>query len=274
MLGEVSTQLKPQLKPSPTTLRPACCSSHLLAATHPRRSHFPYYHRPRSTVYVADGNLYFNRSSCTVAEASEIFAECAWEEELCGLWGHHGKRWVRMSELDAFCARKGAPPPTKPVVVHNDSVAQSKAPASKPEPELEVVASGACKVEGAAAAHVRAQVDAMRAGDFALAFRLNSQPNQSRLGSAATFETIVKSNASFAALAALPTAQSVEEIRGGAGAAGEEAVEGAMVELHLFLELCATTNEPPLEFAFKLVSERGADAKGWAWRTDGVRIVC
>jgi iron complex transport system substrate-binding protein len=57
-----------------------------------------------SRVYVADGNLYYNRSSPRILEAAEIMAEMVWEEELCGLYGHHGAAWVRLSELPAYCS--------------------------------------------------------------------------------------------------------------------------------------------------------------------------
>merc|ERR1719440_791894 len=56
-------------------------------------------------VAVADGNLYFNRSSCGVVETAEIVAEAA-HEDLCGLFGHHGRHWVRLAELATFCARE------------------------------------------------------------------------------------------------------------------------------------------------------------------------
>merc|ERR1719491_2083025 len=42
--------------------------------------------------FVADGDRFFNRSSCEVVESAEMFAEMA-HSELCGLWGHHGKHW-------------------------------------------------------------------------------------------------------------------------------------------------------------------------------------
>jgi iron complex transport system substrate-binding protein len=57
-----------------------------------------------SRVYVADGNLYYNRSSPRVLEAAEIMAELVWEDELCGLYGHHGAAWVRLSELPDYCS--------------------------------------------------------------------------------------------------------------------------------------------------------------------------
>ena len=49
---------------------------------------------------MADGNLFFNRSSCGVLETAEIVAEAA-HPGLCGLLGHHGKRWVWLSEPKA-----------------------------------------------------------------------------------------------------------------------------------------------------------------------------
>ena len=60
----------------------------------------------RGRVYVADGNLYFNRSSCGVVETAEMVAEMA-RPDLKGLWGHHGKHWVALDELEAFCGREG-----------------------------------------------------------------------------------------------------------------------------------------------------------------------
>ena len=74
----------------------------------------------RGRVYVADGNLYFNRSSCGVVETAEMVAEMA-RPDLKGLWGHHGKHWVALDELEAFCGREGAPPPTKPVAVAEEA---------------------------------------------------------------------------------------------------------------------------------------------------------
>ena len=65
-------------------------------------------------VYVADGNLFFNRSSCGVVETAEMLAEMAWPE-LKGLWGHHGKHWVALDELQAFCSREDASQTTKRV---------------------------------------------------------------------------------------------------------------------------------------------------------------
>ncbi len=50
-------------------------------------------------------------------------------------------------------------------------------------------------------AHVRLQIERLRVGDYAGAYSLNSADNQARLGDVATFEGIVKGNASFAALA-------------------------------------------------------------------------
>ena len=63
---------------------------------------------------MADGNLFFNRSSCGVLETAEIVAEAA-HPELCGLLGHHGKRWVWLSELKAFAMRAGAELASKPL---------------------------------------------------------------------------------------------------------------------------------------------------------------
>ena len=52
-------------------------------------------------VFVADGNLFFNRSSCRILETAEIIAEAA-HPELCGLFGHHGRVFVRLDELDGL----------------------------------------------------------------------------------------------------------------------------------------------------------------------------
>ena len=106
----------------------------------------------------------------------------------------------------------------------------------------------------------------MRHGDFADAFLYNSSANQSRLGSAATFGTIVRGNASFAALAASEPDECTISAQGGAS----NAADGATAELHAVLHGAA--GEPPLRFAFQLSSE-GAGA-AWEWKTEGVTIVC
>lgn len=49
--------------------------------------------------------------------------------------------------------------------------------------------------------HVEKQIAFLRTGEFLRAFELNSTANRARLGNAATFEKVVKSNSSFAALA-------------------------------------------------------------------------
>jgi iron complex transport system substrate-binding protein len=58
-------------------------------------------------VYCADGNRLFNRSSTDVVTTAEVLAEIAHGPELVGLWGHHGKEWVRLSELERFASRPG-----------------------------------------------------------------------------------------------------------------------------------------------------------------------
>jgi iron complex transport system substrate-binding protein len=56
-------------------------------------------------VYVADGNRLFNgRSSSEVVTTAELLAELS-HPALVGHWGHHGKEWVRLSELERFAAR-------------------------------------------------------------------------------------------------------------------------------------------------------------------------
>jgi iron complex transport system substrate-binding protein len=55
-------------------------------------------------VYIADGNRLFNRSSTDVVTTAELLAELS-HPALVGHWGHHGKEWVRLSELERFAAR-------------------------------------------------------------------------------------------------------------------------------------------------------------------------
>ena len=71
-------------------------------------------------VFVADGNKYWNRSSCGVVETAEMTAEMS-HPDLMGLFGHHGKLFVRLDELEDFCTREGAPSPTKPIPSCNDA---------------------------------------------------------------------------------------------------------------------------------------------------------
>jgi len=110
--------------------------------------------------------------------------------ELCGLWGHHGKHWCRLDELDAFCAIT----PPLPAGMPPADLARNKVAPTKPLPPARTQ-----ELEDGALATVDAQLRALRAADFDEAFRLCSADNQARLASAATFESICTS-ASFSVL--------------------------------------------------------------------------
>ena len=212
-------------------------------------------------VAVADGNLYFNRSSCGVVEAAEIVAEAA-HPELRGLFGHHGRHWVSLSELDAFCARDGAASPTKP---------------TKPVALASGVVAAAVESGGGAAklrdtdaatpsAHVDAQLKALCDGDFASAFALNSAANRARLSGAANFEAIVKGSPSFSVLLHSSTV-CVVQCDDGEGSAAAAAVR---VQATAAADIAAAANiADEVRFVFDL-SRSGAGT----WETDGVRIEC
>ncbi|KAH8070917.1 hypothetical protein JL721_4834 [Aureococcus anophagefferens] len=53
--------------------------------------------------YVADGDRFYNRSSCEVVETAEMTAEMAFPE-LRGLWGHHGKHFLEALRAEDFDA--------------------------------------------------------------------------------------------------------------------------------------------------------------------------
>ena len=59
-----------------------------------------------------------------------MVAEMAWPS-LAGLWGHHGKAWVRLAELEGFCQRDGAASATKRVVLADDSDRAGAVPSPK-----------------------------------------------------------------------------------------------------------------------------------------------
>ncbi|XRB02664.1 iron complex transport system substrate-binding protein [Pycnococcus provasolii] len=190
--------------------------------------------------FVADGNKYWNRSSCGIVETCEMAAEMAWPE-LAGLWGHHGERWVRLSELDAFCSRPGAQPVTKPVVL---------AEADDPMVPAKAAPLGARRAEASAVEVVNAQLAALFSGDWDGAFALNSKPNCARLGDAAKFAGVVRSSASFSVL--VDKGREVEVWECGSDVTVRARVEG----------------RPETTFQFMMVREDGA------WCTDGVRVEC
>lgn len=204
------------------------------------------------SVAVADGNLYFNRSSCGVVEAAEMIAEIA-HPELCGLFGHHGNRWVRLSELAAFCGREGAAPAFK-----NVDLAAGTGPAEK-DPMVTCVgiaddmpaANAQTATHHPATRHVQLQIERMRANDFVGAFELNSAANRERLGNANSFEAIVKSNPSFSVLAA-----------------AEGSIEFLNVD-NFSVALQVRNSEKSHGFIFDI-----SESKGGSLATDGVRIAC
>mmetsp|Transcript_35013 Transcript_35013/g.68946 ORF Transcript_35013/g.68946 Transcript_35013/m.68946 type:complete len:489 (-) Transcript_35013:179-1645(-) len=216
-------------------------------------------------VYVADGNLFFNRSSCGVAEAAEIMAECLWEDELCGLYGHHGRYWVRLSELDAFCDREGAsntPPAVSAAPVREDPPPKDISTISRPWQS----AAG-----DSSAAHVRAQVDAIRAGDFHLAFDMNSAANQKRLGDAEAFAAVVQINSSFAQLALSGKDARALKLSPAPNTAMVATADGSTREVEVML-LSSNRTAEEIQFVFQLLACRKGES--WSWKTEGVRVVC
>jgi iron complex transport system substrate-binding protein len=195
-------------------------------------------------VFIADGNKYFNRSSCGVVETSEMTAEMAWTE-LVGLWGHHGKNWVRLSELNAFCNRVDASPPTKRVDVAED-------PELSPDSER----TGLGNVGEGAALHVERQVEHLRAGKFLDAFNMNSTDNRDRIGGVETFESLVKSNSSFAALT--DSANKCQYV--------DRGLAGVVCTVEARLQ---TAMDGVITLAFDVTSSPEG-----AYETEGVRIVC
>lgn len=221
-------------------------------------------------VVVADGNLYFNRSSCGVVEAAEIVAEAA-HSELRGLFGHHGRRWVALSELDAFCNREGAAPPTKPVVLAS-SVETAAVENGSGTPPAATKVAALLGADATPSAHVNAQLKALSDGDFGSAFALNSAANRARLSDAAKFEAIVKGSPSFGILLHRSTTCVLQsgEGDGDKGVTADAAAAAVRVEATAAAGAAAAANvAEQVRFVFDL--SRSSAGK---WETDGVRIEC
>jgi len=144
--------------------------------------------------FVADGNKYFNRSSCGVVETAEMVAEMC-HAELIGLWGHHGERFVNLKELDRFCKRTDAPPPTKavpgPEASHGPQPSAEKFSCAIPDAN-EVFPVGAERMVLGPEDVVKAQLAALQMSDFPTAFEFNSEQNKARLSDSSKFGSIVK----------------------------------------------------------------------------------
>ena len=184
--------------------------------------------------YVADGDRFYNRSSCEIVETAEMTAEMAFPE-LRGLWGHHGKHFVALDELDAFCDL----PPRAPAGMPAAGGGITRAPAAPPPKDAAAAA--------AARAVAEAQLEALRAEDFDAAFALCSPKNRERLSSPAKFREIC-GGASFAALLT-----------------GGEVSRTDVVSASAATVAVAAGDK---RFLFDLAFEGGA------WCTDGVRVVC
>ena len=185
---------------------------------------------------VADGNRFFNRSSCEIVDTCEMVAEMAFPE-LRGLWGHHGQHWVALDELDAFCdMAPRAPAGMPPAGTTPDATASLT--------EADVGAAPRKLVE--------AQLGHLRARDFALTFELCSSANRGRLASADNFATICSSG-TFAVLVGDASESAVRLVAAKSASAATVRVD-----------VCGTPR-----FHFDVVLEANGD-----WRTDGVRVTC
>ena len=201
---------------------------------------------------------------CGVLETAEIVAEAA-HPELLGLLGHHGKRWVWLSELEAFATRDGAELPSKHV-----ALAPGAPPPSSDENREAAEARAAAAAKAAtlvaddgsgAATHVHAQLEALRGCDFAAAIALNSAANRARLGSAAAFEQIVRGSPAFRVLLETGAAARPRVLC----EVGEPGASAASVRV------TATPSGGGEDVCFGFDLRRGEADR---WETDGVRIEC
>jgi len=136
-------------------------------------------------VAITDGNKYFNRSSvASILGSAEIVAEFI-HPELCGMYGHHGTRWVRLEELSSFCSRNGVEEIRKDVVLA-EGVAESTNNIEQNVHKQESSPEHSERVK-----HVSNQIAALTRSDYAAAFAMNSAANQKNLVSAEKFEAIV-----------------------------------------------------------------------------------
>ena len=206
-------------------------------------------------VAIADGNKYFNRSSvASIIGTTEIIAEII-HPELCGMYGHHGERWVRLNELSTFCSRVGAEDVKKHVVLANniamnndgeDTASYQEQSNGKDSPTIQ---------------HVSKQIAALQRGDYEAAFQLNSPANQKRLVSADKFKAICEGWASFKVLTIPSTICKYYE---------GEIKEGSISNVRVDTIIAGSKGEV-LSFIFDL---RKSDDEDDRWETDGVGIEC
>jgi len=214
--------------------------------------------------FVADGNKYFNRSSCRVVETAEMVAEMS-TPELRGLWGHHGQHFVNFGELAIFCSRHDAPAIGKRVPGPDPS----HGPQTPAEvftgvstPTLPPPVLGAERLALGPEEVVKAQLEALKKSDFSTAFAFNSPQNQARLSSAEKFASIVKGS-SFSILLDPCVTVTTE-----APAIGEElGREKDSVAVRIVAEVASGERSM---FWFDL----GRAASDSPWCTEGVRVEC
>jgi len=214
--------------------------------------------------FVADGNRYFNRSSCGVVETAEMVAEMI-SPELLGLWGHHGERFVNLRELDKFCARSGAPAPDKPVPgpdpSHGFQAPPEQFKGGNAQNEKQCI-SGPERLTMGPEDVVKAQLAALKVSDFDAAFELNSEKNKVRLSSAAKFGTIVRGTSFNVLLDSNAVVTTAEPVKGDQ--------LGAQADSAAIRVDAVVPGSPSNRFYFDV----GRDGPGAAWATEGVRIGC
>jgi iron complex transport system substrate-binding protein len=214
--------------------------------------------------FVADGNKYFNRSSCGVMETAEMVAEMC-HVDLLGLWGHHGQCFVNLKELDKFCARPDAPAPAKavpgPEMSHGPHPAVKNFTGKMPHAEKKssVVAEG---IELGPQDLVKAQLAALKATDFEAAFALNSEQNKARLSSASKFASIVRGTSFNVLLDHSAIVSTAEPVMG-------DQLGSKNSSASVRVDVVATSGQMSC-FFFDL----GKPSTQSPWATEGVRIEC
>ena len=217
-------------------------------------------------IYIADGNKYFNRSSCGISITTEIIAEMIYPT-LNGLFGHHGNKWVKFNELELYCKRDNSNP-----IYKNITIASSKSSSSSnynnnipnPPPLNNNNNNNNNSSSNEPCQHVMEQLTAMINGNYDIAWSLNSQQNQKRLGTSDDFKNIIISHPSFSCL--IDTLKyNIHEI------IPEKSNEK---ELNQFQTIIVKLIEKNSQKIYQTYYKFDLALYSNIWKTEGVRISC
>ena len=214
-----------------------------------------------------------------------MISEMLWED-IRGMFGHYGKHFVQLSDMEDFAEMSFNEPIVKPdvYVLRNNTSNDLNTFYSKGvqmHNENGVIKTGICTMSKDSTSndndireHVWSQISLLKEGNYVGAFAMNSQSNQERIGNSVNFEKIVKNNTGFKLLADERSVIKFDKVDGDCNETSTNDNIHDNRNKVSFRVFCSPHHANSAQEALTFMFDLSFLSTCGKWQTDGVRICC